>query len=148
MRPPCPLSRRISVCLPPWYLNSANNVDQLGELNWIVTAFTLTSTAFIPTFGQLADVFGRHVALQLATLLMLIGSILCAAAQTWGMLLLGRALQGVSSAGLMATVMIILADNVSLEENAKNNSVFAIVSGVAYSIGPVVGGYVYTTSLS
>ncbi|OJJ08822.1 hypothetical protein ASPVEDRAFT_156423 [Aspergillus versicolor CBS 583.65] len=119
----------------------ASHFDQLGELNWIVTAFTLTSTAFIPTFGQLADVFGRHVALQLATLLMLIGSTLCAAAQTWGMLLLGRALQGVSAAGLMATVMIILADNVSLEENAKNNSVFAIVSGVAYSIGPVVGGY-------
>ncbi len=120
----------------------SNGTDELDELNWIVTAFTLTSTAFIPAFGQLADVFGRHVALQLSTLLMLIGSTLCAAAQTWGMLLLGRALQGVSSAGLMATVMIILADNVSLEENAKNNSVFAIVSGVAYSIGPVVGGYV------
>lgn len=41
----------------------------------------------------------------------------------------------------MNTVMIILADNVSLEDNAKNNSVFAFVGGVAYSVGPVVGGY-------
>ncbi|KAL4783760.1 major facilitator superfamily domain-containing protein [Aspergillus varians] len=126
----------------------ASHFDQLGQLNWIVTAFTLTSTALIPTFGQLADVFGRHAVLQLATLLMLVGSILCAAAQTWGMLLLGRALQGMSSAGLMTTIMIILADNVSLEENAKNNSFFALVGGIAYSIGPVVGGWRYCFVIS
>ncbi|KAL2864021.1 putative MFS multidrug transporter [Aspergillus lucknowensis] len=119
----------------------ASHFNELDELNWIVTAFTLTSTALIPTFGQLADVFGRHASLQLATLLMLIGSTLCAAAQAWGMLLLGRALQGAGAAGLMTIIMIILADNVTLEENAKNNSTFAFVGGVAYAIGPVLGGY-------
>ncbi|KAL2833886.1 major facilitator superfamily domain-containing protein [Aspergillus cavernicola] len=119
----------------------ASHFDELDELNWIVTAFTLTSTALIPTFGQLADVFGRHAALQLATFFMLVGSVLCAAAQAWGMLLLGRAMQGMGAAGLMSTIMIILADNVTLEENAKNNSIFAFLGGVAYSVGPVVGGY-------
>ncbi|KAL4974592.1 major facilitator superfamily domain-containing protein [Aspergillus desertorum] len=119
----------------------ASHFNELTELNWIVTAFTLTSTALIPTFGQLSDVFGRHATLQLATFLMLIGSVLGAAAQTWGMLLLGRALQGVGSAGLTSTVMIILADNVTLEENAKNNSIFSFVTGVAYAVGPVIGGY-------
>ncbi|THC93928.1 hypothetical protein EYZ11_006610 [Aspergillus tanneri] len=119
----------------------ASHFNKFDELNWIVTAFTLTSTAFIPMFGQLADVFGRHAVLQLALFLMLIGSVLCAAAQTWGMLLLGRALQGTSSAGLMNIIMIILADKVSLKVNAKNNSLFAFVGGIGYSIGPVIGGY-------
>lgn len=72
--------------------------------------------------------------------LMLVGSTLCAAAQTWGMLLLGRALQGTSSAGIMNIIMIILADKVSLKENSKNNTIFVFVSGVSYSIGPVIGG--------
>ncbi|KKA25045.1 Permeases of the major facilitator superfamily [Rasamsonia emersonii CBS 393.64] len=72
---------------------------------------------------------------------MLVGSTLCAAAQTWGMLLLGRALQGTSSAGIMNIIMIILADKVSLKENSKNNTIFVFVSGVSYSIGPVIGGY-------
>ncbi|KAL4982119.1 major facilitator superfamily domain-containing protein [Aspergillus falconensis] len=112
----------------------ASHFNELSELNWIVTAFTLTSTALIPTFGQLSDVFGRHATLQLATFLMLIGSVLGAAAQTWGMLLLGRALQGVGSAGLMSTVMIILADNVTLEENSKNNSIFSFVAFVSHII--------------
>ncbi|OJJ39695.1 hypothetical protein ASPWEDRAFT_37527 [Aspergillus wentii DTO 134E9] len=119
----------------------ASHFDKFDQLNWIVTAFTLTSTTFIPTFGQLADVFGRHAALQLSMFLMLIGSVLCAVAQSWGMLLLGRALQGTSSAGIMNVIMIVMADKVSLKENAKNNSIFAFIGGLGYGVGPVVGGY-------
>ncbi|KAF4152313.1 hypothetical protein CNMCM6069_002250 [Aspergillus lentulus] len=119
----------------------ASHFNKFDELNWIVTAFTLTSTTFIPIFGQLADVFGRHAVLQLAMFLMLVGSTLCAAAQSWGMLLLGRALQGTSSAGIMNIIMIVLADRVSLRENARNNSIFVFVGGLGYGVGPVVGGY-------
>ncbi|KAL2839013.1 major facilitator superfamily domain-containing protein [Aspergillus pseudodeflectus] len=133
----------------------ASHFNELDELNWIVTAFTLTSTALIPTFGQLADVFGRHATLQLATFLMLIGSVLCAATQSWGMLLLGRALQGTSSAGLMTNIMIILADNVTLEENAKNNSIFAFIAFVSHIIIFILlrkelkpGTYTHTPSTS
>ena len=73
--------------------------------------------------------------------LMVIGSTLAAAAQTWGMLLLGRALQGMSAAGIMSTITIVLSDKVSLRENAKNNTIFQFVSATAYAYGPVVGGY-------
>ncbi|EAW08233.1 putative MFS multidrug transporter [Aspergillus clavatus NRRL 1] len=118
----------------------ASHFNKFDQLNWIITSFTLTSTAFIPLFGQLADVFGRHAVLQLAMLLMLVGSTLAAAAQSWGMLLLGRALQGTSSAGIMNIIMIVLADRVSLKENARNNSIFVFVGGLGYGIGPVVGG--------
>ncbi|PYH36686.1 putative MFS multidrug transporter [Aspergillus neoniger CBS 115656] len=119
----------------------ASHFNQFDELNWIITAFSLTSTTFIPIFGQLADVFGRHIILQTALSLMLIGSVLCAAAQTWGMLLLGRALQGIGSAGLNNIIMIVLADKVSLKENARNKSLFTIFGGVGYAVGPVIGGY-------
>ncbi|PWY95636.1 MFS multidrug transporter [Aspergillus sclerotioniger CBS 115572] len=124
----------------------ASHFNQFDELNWIVTAFSLTSTTFIPIFGQLADVFGRHLVLQTALFFMLIGSVLCAAAQTWGMLLLGRALQGVGSAGLSNLIMIILADKVSLKENARNKSLFSLVGGVGYAVGPIVGGYLTDTN--
>ncbi|KAL2388443.1 hypothetical protein RJ035_003252 [Blastomyces gilchristii] len=119
----------------------ASHFNKLDQLNWIVTSFTLTSTAFIPAFGQLADVYGRHFVLQLAMFLMLVGSVFCAAARTWGMLLFGRALQGTSSAGIMNLIEIVLADNVSLKENAKNTTIFQFVSGVSYGVGPVIGGY-------
>jgi MFS family permease len=114
--------------------------DQLNQFNWIVTTYTLTSTAFIPAFGQIADIFGRHVALQLSMFFMLIGSVLCTAAQSWVMLLFGRALQGLSAAGLMNMVKIVIADNVPLAEQSKNSSIFALVNGISYAIGPVIGG--------
>ncbi|PYH96397.1 MFS multidrug transporter [Aspergillus ellipticus CBS 707.79] len=119
----------------------ASHFNQFDELNWIITAFSLTSTTFIPIFGQLSDVFGRHPVLQVALFFMLIGSILCAAAQTWGMLLLGRALQGTGAAGIGNLIMIILADKVSLKENAKNKSLFTLIGGVGYAVGPIIGGY-------
>ncbi|OPB46029.1 hypothetical protein A0O28_0061490 [Trichoderma guizhouense] len=119
----------------------ASHFNEFDQLNWIVTAYTLTSTAFIPFYGQFADVFGRHISLQVAIFFTVIGSVLCAAAQSWGMLLLGRALQGLSSAGLNSIILVILADKVTLEENAKNNTLFTIVSGSTYAIGPLIGGY-------
>ncbi|CRG90368.1 Multidrug resistance protein 3 [Talaromyces islandicus] len=119
----------------------ASYFDKFDQLNWIVTAYTLTSTAFIPTFGQIADIYGRHAALQLSMAFMLVGSTLAAAAQTWGMLILGRALQGTSAAGIMNIIMIVLSDKVTLEENAKNNTLFTLVSSISYSVGPVIGGY-------
>jgi MFS family permease len=117
--------------------------DELAQINWIVSAFNLTSATFIPSWGQFADIFGRHAALQTALVLMLIGSALCAGAPTtaFPMLLIGRALQGISCAGLQILTKIILADKVSLKENAKNNTIFAIVGGLGYGIGPVIGGY-------
>ncbi|KAF2396086.1 MFS general substrate transporter [Trichodelitschia bisporula] len=118
----------------------ASRFDHLDELTWIVLAYSLPATAFIPWYGQLADVFGRHAALQLSMAFMLIGSTLCAAAQTWGMLLFGRALQGLSAAGIANLVKIVLSDKVTLAEQSRNNSIFALVTGVGYSVGPIVGG--------
>ncbi|KAI1618671.1 hypothetical protein EDD36DRAFT_38925 [Exophiala viscosa] len=120
----------------------ASHFDRFNQLNWIVTAFTLTATAFIPVWGQLADIFGRHTSLQCAVVLLTIGSVLCAAAPDWPVLLLGRALQGMGTAGIQNVVMIILADSVSLKEQAVNTSIFQLMNGVGYAVGPVIGGYI------
>lgn len=122
--------------------------DELKQLNWIITAFNLTSATSLPLFAQLADVFGRHATLQTALLTILVGSAICTAAPTsaFPLLLFGRALQGVGAAGINICVRTILADRVSLAEYAKNWTVFALVSGISFSIGPVAGGYLTQAS--
>ena len=89
----------------------------------------------------MADVFGRHVVLQTAIFLTLVGSVLCAAAQDFPMLLFGRAIQGIGLAGVAALTKIVLADKVSLKENSTNNTIFAFLNGFSFSVGPVIGGY-------
>ena len=64
--------------------------------------------------GQLADIYGRHFALQFEMFWIMIGSILCASAQSWSMLLVGRALQGLGAAGIMNLSRIILSDGTTL----------------------------------
>lgn len=122
--------------------------DEISQLNWIISAFNLTSAAFIPFWGQMADVFGRHAALQATVIIMMIGSALCTAAPTdaFPMLLLGRGIQGLGCAGISVIVRVIIADKVSLKENAKNWSIFSFTAGMSYAIGPVIGGMSYFTS--
>lgn len=110
-------------------------------MNWIISAFNLCSAAFIPFWGQMADVFGRFVTMESTLLLMLLDSALCTDAPTgaFPMLILGRAIQGMSVAGINVVVRAILGDGVSLKEYAKNNSIFFIVAGVGYALGPVIG---------
>ncbi|KAG7294164.1 hypothetical protein NEMBOFW57_004233 [Staphylotrichum longicolle] len=90
----------------------ADDFNELKQLNWIITAFNLTSATSLPLFAQLADVFGRHATLQTALLIILVGSAICTAAPTsaFPLLLFGRALQGVGAAGINICVRTILAD--------------------------------------
>lgn len=109
----------------------ANFQDHLGgSFNWIVAAYTLTFTTFVPCSGQIADIYGRHIALQFHMFWTLIGSVLCASSVTWGMLLFGRALQGLGAAGVANLTRIVLSDNMSLADNSKNNTIFSLVNGL------------------
>ena len=129
----------------PWVQQSSTSdlctnhaTDALNQLSWIGTAFTLTDTAFVPFFGQLADIFGRYAALQVAVTIMTVGAVLCASSPVWPVLVLGRAVQGVGTAGIATCSLIILADKVSLKEQAFNTSIFHFLIGVAYATGPLV----------
>lgn len=124
------------------------NTDELSQLNWIISGYNLASATFIPIFGQFADIFGRYIVLQAASVILILGSALCAAAPTTNLplLLAGRGLQGCGSAGLLILVKTILADKVSLRENAKNNTIFTFVGGIGYGLGPTIGGYLTAVS--
>jgi MFS family permease len=125
------------------YLITDSCPDKISQMNWIISAFNLTSACFIPLWGQIADIFGRHVAVEMALILMMIGSALCTAAplNAFPLLIFGRALQGLACAGINVVCRVILADKVSLKEFSKNFSIFSFFAGVSYAIGPVIGGF-------
>ncbi len=79
---------------------------------------------------------------------MLVGSAICTGAPTtsFGVLLLGRSLQGVGAAGVGISVRTSLADRVSLADYAINWTLFALISAASFSVGPVAGGYLTQVS--
>jgi MFS family permease len=112
-------------------------------MNFIISIFSLCSATFIPFWGQIIDIFGRTVTLEVTLIIMLVGSALCTAAPlgAFPVFILGRALQGLSVSGINVSTRVIMADKVTLKENAKNNSIFGLFAGVSYAIGPLIGGF-------
>jgi len=79
---------------------------------------------------------------------MVIGSAVCTGAPTsaFGVLLFGRALQGIGAGGDNISIRTILADRVSLSDYVINWTIFTFVSGFSFANGPIMGGFLTQTS--
>ncbi|KAJ1836930.1 hypothetical protein LPJ70_006045, partial [Coemansia sp. RSA 2708] len=112
----------------------------LSSATWIATAYMLTTTALQPLYGKLSDTFGRVPTLVSAIAVFMAGSAACGWAPSMGVLIFGRALQGIGGAGLLSLVFIIISDLTTEEERPAYMGVLGAVWSVASVIGPVLGG--------
>ncbi|KAL5488411.1 hypothetical protein ACEPAI_6529 [Sanghuangporus weigelae] len=118
----------------------ASAFNRLDLQSYIGTVYLLTSTVFLPPFASLADVYGRHSAMQLSLVFFLIGSAISTAAQDMPMMLAGRGVAGIGAAGLLTVLRTILADSRSLNLNNFQGAIMTILYTIGYCIGPVIGG--------
>jgi MFS family permease len=108
--------------------------------SWVTAAFLLTTTAFQPFMGGLADVMGRRNTLVLAVTLFLLGSLIAALAKSMLVLVVGRAVQGVGGGGIQALAEIIISDLTTLKERGIYVGLIGLVFAVASFVSPVLGG--------
>jgi MFS family permease len=91
--------------------------DLLGEdFVWVGSAYGIGSSAILPMTGGLAQIFGRRSTFLGSIALFGIGCIIAGAAKNMGMLIAGRAVQGLGGGGILSLTTIIISDMVSLEE--------------------------------
>ncbi|KAF7310094.1 Iron permease [Mycena indigotica] len=114
--------------------------DTRGDFTWVGSAYALSSTAFIPLSGNLADAFGRRVVVLFSILFFAIGSALSGAAQNMNMLIAARTVQGVGGGGILALSEILVADLVPLAERGIYQGFLALIWSLASSVGPPIGG--------
>lgn len=107
---------------------------------WIANAYLLTTTAFTPIFGQTSDIFGRRASTISSISLFAIGSAICGPAPSLGVLVVGRAIQGIGCAGLNTMVELVVCDLVPLRERGKFMGFIFGLYAIATTLGPLVGG--------
>ncbi|KAF9487945.1 MFS general substrate transporter [Pleurotus eryngii] len=108
--------------------------------SYIGTVYLLTSTAFLPLFASLSDVFGRHFALQLSLFIFMIGSAISTGALNIETMLVGRAVAGVGAVGLLTIVRVIISDSRSLDSSNWQTTLLFFLYTIGYVISPVIGG--------
>lgn len=109
-------------------------------LAWVSTSYLLASTAMVPIYGKLSDLYGRKPVLLSGIVIFLVGSVLCGIAPSMLMLVVFRGLQGLGAAALTSTAFAIPADLFVPSERARYQGIFAAVFGLSSIIGPYIGG--------
>ncbi len=133
------------------FMTSALNLsvtDISSQLNsgatavtWVVSAFTLVVAVLSVPFGHLADVTDRRRIFIAGTVIFAATSLSSALANSIGLLIASRALQGVGSAMIYSTNLPLLlnAFPASMRGRILGYSVTATYAGL--STGPVFGGF-------
>lgn len=112
-----------------------------SALEWVVDADTLGFAALMLSAGTIGDRTGRKRLVLVGLTLVGIGSLACASASNIGVLLAGRAVQGIGGALLLPqTLAIISAAYPEPGEQARAIGVWAGASSLALPAGPLLGG--------
>src|SRR5579875_3728969 len=114
----------------------------LGQLEWIINAYTLSFAVLLMTASALGDRFGRRRLFLAGLALFTVMSAACALAPSIGWLIAARAVQGVGSAMIMPHAMALLSAAYPAEKRAKALGIFSSVTGLAVLGGPMIGGAV------
>ncbi len=110
-----------------------------GTISWVVTAYSILFGSLLVVFGRLADRVGRKKLFQIGSLLFLAGSVLCAVAPTMGMLIAGRAVQGVGGAIMTPASLGLLLSVFSLERRSQAVAWNGAVGALGVASGPTLG---------
>jgi EmrB/QacA subfamily drug resistance transporter len=118
----------------------------LSGLQWIVDAYSLVLASLLIAGGSTADRLGRKRVFQTGLVTFVIGSTLCAAAPSTGVLIAARAFQALGGA-MLNPVALSIVRNVFHDprERARALGLWSGAFGLSLGLGPVLGGIFVTT---
>ena len=115
-----------------------------SNLQWVITAYTLTFGGFLLLGGRAADLLGRRRVFIVGVVLFSLASLACGLANSDRVLIVGRAVQGLGGAIISPAALSIVST--TFTEGAERNKALGIwgaLGGSGAAVG-VLGGGVLT----
>ena len=86
-----------------------------GDIGWYGSAYLLTASAFLPTYGRVYTHFDVKWSFLVALALFEVGSLLCGVAPTSVAFIIGRAIAGTGCAGILSGSFAVVSSCMPLE---------------------------------
>lgn len=120
----------------------AAELGNLRDTTWVSVGYLIAMTATVPLYGRLGDRYGRREILLAALGIFSVGSLACGLADSLGLLVASRVLQGLGGGGLMVMSQSLIGELVPPRERARFQGYFATNFTLANIGGPLIGGLV------
>ena len=112
-----------------------------GDRQWVITAYSLAFGSLLLLGGRLSDLMGRKRTFIIGLVGFAVASALGGAADSFGLLVAARALQGAFGALLAPTALAVLTTTFTIpKERARAFGVFGAIAGAGGAIGLLLGG--------
>ena len=110
------------------------------EMAWIFNIYVLFNLIGTPIMAKASDRFGRRAVYVIDITLFAIGSLILVLAPSFGVLLVGRAVQGLGAGGVFPVASAVIGDTLPREQRGRALGLIGAVFGLAFLIGPILGG--------
>lgn len=111
-----------------------------GAVEWVIIAYLVVIAAVLLTIGRLADLLGRKPIWATGLIIFTLGSAVCGAAPSLGLLVAARAFQGLGAALLFAVSPAMLTTAFPPYERGRALGLNTVVVALGVSAGPTIGG--------
>lgn len=135
-------SSSVNVALPKMMAIFGVGTDQI---EWVLTAYMITSGVVIPITGFLGDYLTFRWVYILALAVFTAGSLFCSISGNLTMLLVSRVFQAIGGGVIMPVSMTIIYKIVPREKIGTALGIWGLSIVVGPAIGPTLGGYIIDT---
>lgn len=113
----------------------------VAEVTWVFTATLLAGAVATPLLSRFGDMYGKKKMITLTMALLVVGSVVCALSDSLGVLIVGRAVQGVAAAMIPLAIGTI-RDTFPRERITSAIGVVSATMGVGGALGMLVTGII------
>jgi len=121
---------------------SGNLGASANQATWVITSFAVSNAIALPLTGYMTRRFGEVKLFTWATLAFVIASFLCGIANSMGLLVVARALQGFVAGPMYPVTQALLISIYPPAKRGQAIALLAMVTVVAPIAGPILGGWI------